>query len=62
MTVRASYDEGRTWPVSKLIDAGPSAYSCLTRLPNGNIGLLYERGNYQDLVFKSFSLDWLKSE
>lgn len=62
MTVRASLDEGKTWPISKLIDAGPSAYSCLTRLADGNIGLLYERGNYQDLVFKSFSFDWLKGE
>jgi sialidase-1 len=62
MTVRVSYDEGRTWPVSKLIDAGPSAYSCLSRLPNKRIGLLYERGGYRDIVFSSFTLDWLKRE
>jgi sialidase-1 len=59
MTVRASFDEGRTWPASKLIDAGPSAYSCLTRLPEGRIGLLYERGNYQDLFFTTLTLDEL---
>lgn len=61
MTVRASFDEGRTWPVSKLIDEGPSAYSCLTKLPDGRIGLIYERGNYQELAFTSFTLDRLES-
>jgi sialidase-1 len=61
MTVRLSYDEGRTWPVSRLIDPGPSAYSCLTRLKDGRIGLIYERDNYQRLSFVSFTLDWLTS-
>jgi sialidase-1 len=60
MTVRASYDGGRTWPVSKLIEEGASAYSCLARLSDGRIGLLYERGSgYRDLAFTSFTLDWL---
>lgn len=60
MTIRLSYDEGRTWPVSKLIDAGPSAYSCLARLSDGRIGLLYERDNYQRLTFMAFTLAELK--
>jgi sialidase-1 len=56
MTVRASFDEGRTWPLSKQIYAGSAAYSCLAALPNNRIGLLYERDNYEDLVFVSFPL------
>jgi choline-sulfatase len=44
MTLRMSLDDGETWPHSLLIDEGPSAYSCLARLPNGSIGLLYEAG------------------
>ncbi len=44
MTLKLSYDEGRTWPVKKLIHAGPSAYSSLVRLPDGRIGLLFEGG------------------
>ncbi len=62
MTVRLSYDEGRSWPVSKLIYAGPSAYSCLTILQNGNIACLYEAGPknpYEKIIFTSFTLDWL---
>ncbi len=62
MTVRLSYDEGRTWPVSKLIHAGPAAYSCLTVMPDGTIGLLYERGDksaYEKISFARFNLEWL---
>jgi len=62
MTVRASFDEGRTWPVSKLIDPGPSGYSCLVRLADGRVGLLYERGSYQRLTFVAFTLEWLERE
>jgi len=63
MTVRASFDEGRTWDVSRLINAQPSAYSCLVAMPNGSIGLLYESGPenpYQAIVFATFTLDWLR--
>lgn len=62
MTVRLSYDEGKTWPVSKLIHAGPAAYSCLTVLADGTIGLLYERGEksaYEKITFARFNLEWL---
>jgi sialidase-1 len=64
MTVRLSRDEGKTWPVSRLLHAGPSAYSCLAALPDGRIGCLYERGEksaYQTIAFASFTLDWLTS-
>lgn len=59
LTVRASFDEGRTWPLSKLIEAGPGAYSCLARLPDGRIGLLYESKNYQEITFVGLPLDVL---
>jgi len=62
MTVRMSYDEGRTWPVGKLVHEGPAAYSCLARLANGQVGLLYEAGErraYETITFARFGLDWL---
>lgn len=59
MTVRLSYDEGRTWPVAKTIDAGPGAYSDLVVTGDRRIGLLYERGNSGGIVFASCTLDWL---
>lgn len=42
LTVRTSYDEGITWPVSRFVGA-TGGYSALTRLANGDIGLLYEK-------------------
>lgn len=62
MTVRVSYDEGKTWPVARLLYAGSSAYSCLTVLPDGDIACLYEAGQkhpYEKIVFARFSLGWL---
>jgi sialidase-1 len=59
MTVRLSQDEGHTWPTSRTVHAGSSAYSCLAALPDGCIGLLYERDDYGRLTFASFPLDWL---
>ncbi|HPP54759.1 MAG TPA: sialidase family protein, partial [Thermoguttaceae bacterium] len=44
MTLRLSYDEGKSWPVGKLLWAGPAAYSCLAVLPDGTVLCLYERG------------------
>jgi sialidase-1 len=65
MTVRLSDDEGQTWPVSRLIHKGPAAYSCLARLADGQIGLLYEAGEknaYETITLATFGLDWLTEE
>jgi len=62
MTVRLSYDEGQTWPVSRVLHEGPSAYSCLAVLADLSIGCLYERGEkspYEKITFARFPLGWL---
>lgn len=54
MTVKISYDKGRTWTHNKVLYTGPSAYSNLVVLPNGNLGCLYEAGiksPYEGIVF-----------
>lgn len=61
MTVRVSYDEGRTWLASKLIDADSSGYCCLTRMKDGRIGLIYERDNYKRLTLVTFALESIKA-
>jgi len=56
MTIKISDDDCETWKSSRLINAGPSAYSCLAILPNGNIGILFESGKknpYESLHFMS---------
>ena len=62
LTLRASFDEGQTWPASRQLHAGPAAYSCLVILPDQHIGCLYERGEkhpYESIVLARLSLDLL---
>jgi len=61
-TVRVSYDDGKTWPIKKVLEPGRFAYSCLTRLADGRVGCLYETGvkdAYEKIVLALFPLDWL---
>ena len=58
LTVRISYDEGKTWSKGKVIDPGPSAYSSLTVCKDGTIAVLYEPG-YKEVRFARFSLEAL---
>ena len=62
LTVRLSNDEGQSWPVSRRVNDGPAAYSCLSVLADGTIGLLYETGTvhpYERIKFVQFDLEWL---
>ncbi len=62
MTLRLSYDEAKTWPVSRVLHPGPSAYSSIAILPNGQIGTLYECGDqspYAAIRFGRVDLRWL---
>lgn len=62
MTVRISYDEGKSWSNGKTVYGGGSAYSSLSVLPNGEIGLFFEKDDYTENVFVRFSLEWLTDE
>ena len=62
MTVWASMNGARTWPVKRLIDQGHSAYSSLAAGKDGTIYLLYEAGEkrlYDEAKVASFNLAWL---
>ncbi len=59
MTVRLSYDECRTWPVSKVVYPGSSAYCDLGVTSDGQILLLYEADAYSRIVLARFNLAWL---
>ena len=59
ISVRVSYDEGDSWTEGKTIYEGSSAYSSLSVLENGEIGLFFEKDNHTKNVFTSFSLKWL---
>ncbi|MDO8538977.1 MAG: sialidase family protein [Opitutaceae bacterium] len=70
LTVRLSEDDGRTWPVSRSLEPGPSAYSDLAVLRDGTILCFYERGRealkpgakpspYGTLTLARFNHEWL---
>lgn len=49
--LKLSQDDGATWPFAVELCGGSSQYSTAARLPNGRIGILYERQGYQEIVF-----------
>ncbi len=65
VTVKLSYDECQTWPISKVIEPGYSGYSALAVCPDGTIICAFERGrsNGSDsddyLAVARFNLAWL---
>jgi len=71
VTVHLSRDQGKTWPVSRTLQRGPSAYSDLAVLPDGTVLCFYESGTdepvvkrprdwaYAHLTLARFNLPWL---
>lgn len=62
MTVWASFDGAKTWPIKRMVYEGPSAYSSLSAGPDGTIYLLFERGTkklYKSIAVARFNLEWL---
>ncbi len=58
LTLRISYDEGKTWASSYTIAKGPegykgdySAYSDLVSVAKKQVGILYEKDDYKQIVF-----------
>jgi sialidase-1 len=60
LTIRASFDDGATWPAARVVHAGTAAYSDLAVLPDGRIGCLYEAGqkkSYESIRFARVPLE-----
>jgi len=71
VSVLISYDEGKTWPMKKKICKELSAYSSMTVLKDGTIGIIVKEGKWDSelsgedgfqLWFMRFPLDWLMIE
>ncbi|WP_428665216.1 sialidase family protein [Runella sp.] len=60
LTVRVSYDDGKSWSAGKEMYGGSAAYSDLVVQKDRNIGVLYEKDNYTQIVYVSFGYDWLE--
>lgn len=62
MTVWASFDGAKSWPIKRRVYEGPSAYSSLAADKNGMIYLLFENGEkrcYERISLARFNLNWL---
>ncbi len=64
VTVRVSEDEGASWPISRSIEPGFSAYSDLNVTPSGTILCFYGRSHEKNfagdrLTVARFTLDWV---
>jgi len=63
MTVWMSEDGGENWSYKRLVHEGPSAYSSLAADREGNVYLLFEKGEsklYESIAFARFKLDWVR--
>jgi sialidase-1 len=60
LSIKLSHDDGKTWPVHKTLDAGPSAYSDLAVLPDSTVLCLYEKDN--SMVCARFNLGWINAQ
>lgn len=56
LTIKVSKDNGRSWPVSFLVDSGEAAYSDILRTGTDTIGVLYEKGNAGGIIYRPLSL------
>lgn len=61
VTMFLSYDEGETWQPQRVIAPNTSAYSSITILPDGTIGVYLEEDGTAPykMYFLNFSLGWL---
>ena len=57
LCIKLSLDDGKTWPVNRVLDSGKAAYSDLAVLPDGTVLCLYEKSS--DIVAARFNLEWL---
>jgi sialidase-1 len=64
LSMKLSYDEGRTWPVTCTVEPGPSMYSDIAVTKSGTILCFYGRGTKpgfagEFLTLARFNLEWL---
>ena len=62
MTVRASFDDGCTWPVQRVLHHGASAYSSLVSGSDGGAFCLYEADGYGRIVLAELPGPWLGTD
>ncbi len=67
VTVYVSQDEGKTWPISRSMEPGFSAYSDVNVTPTGTILCFYGRSKVPNfagdrLTLARFDLEWVLTD
>ena len=66
LTAKLSSDDANTWPISKVIEEGPSGYSDVAQLASGNFLCIYECEIVERICddkyirVSKFNKNWLK--
>lgn len=58
LVVKRSCDSGAHWRTSLTLEPGLAAYATMVMLPGGDVGVLFERGDYDAITFARFTPDW----
>ena len=64
MTVKLSYDDCKTWPVSKTIHPGKAGYSDMIVSDKGTVMCVFESGTdiyAENITLVRFNIEWLES-
>jgi len=56
MTLKRSTDSGDTWQVDTPVWAGAAEYSNVVPLTDSTVGVVYEQGDYADIVLATITL------
>ncbi|MFN0079852.1 MAG: exo-alpha-sialidase [Prosthecobacter sp.] len=59
LCIKLSRDDGKTWTINKVLEAGKAAYSDLAVLPDGIVLCFYERADSIDCA--RLNLEWLSA-
>ena len=66
LTIKLSRDDGKTWPVSRVLEPGIAAYSDLAIAKDGSVLCLYERAGVGESMWDTkyitlarFNLEWV---
>ncbi len=57
LCIKHSLDEGETWSKGKVLYPKSVAYSSMTILSDGNIGVVFEKDDYQEIAFTTIGVE-----
>ncbi|WP_423127771.1 sialidase family protein [Gaoshiqia sp. Z1-71] len=59
LVVRVSFNDGKSWPVVKVVDEGSAGYSDMAALPDQTVLLIYETGKNSPVYCIRLNPDWM---